>query len=34
MAGSPASRVLDWLRDRLPIDAAAEFASHKRVPHY
>lgn len=34
MAGSPVSSVLDWLRDRLPIDAVAEFASHKRVPHY
>lgn len=34
MTGSIASRVLDWLRGRLPIDAATEFATHKSVPHY
>ena len=34
MFGSMFAGILDWLRGRLPIDAAAEFASHKRVPHY
>ncbi len=27
-------RVLDWLRPRLPVDAAIEFAEHKSVPAY
>lgn len=34
MSGSPLSTVLGWLRERLPIDAVTEFASHKRVPSY
>ena len=27
-------RALNWLRERLPIDAATEFATHKQVPAY
>ncbi len=28
----PASRILDWLAERLPLAAARDFASHKTVP--
>jgi len=34
MAGTPLARVMGWLRERLPIDALEEFASHKTVPKY
>jgi quinol-cytochrome oxidoreductase complex cytochrome b subunit len=27
-------RVMDWLRQRLPVDAVVEFSQHKRVPAY
>jgi quinol-cytochrome oxidoreductase complex cytochrome b subunit len=34
MRPSLPSRLAGWLRERLPIDAVVEFASHKRVPSY
>jgi len=34
MSRSPFSGVLGWVRERLPIDAVMEFASHKKVPSY
>jgi cytochrome b6 len=34
MAAPISTRVLDWFRARLPIDALSEFARHKQVPRY
>ena len=34
MAQTLPARFYDWLRARVPIDAAIEFAGHKKVPHY
>ena len=34
MAQTLPTRLYGWLRARVPIDAAIEFAGHKQVPHY
>jgi cytochrome b6 len=34
MKRSLQDRLLEWLRQRLPVDAVTEFASHKKVPAY